>query len=556
MTDNDPDKPQPPAPPTSIPPLPPAPELLRPSVPHVPLTPMMDFFQRRLEALEKELTLEREKARSAQGLLAQQDSMRGEVENQLKTLSENIRREKAERDSEEVKSHARGRIDVLEKRLDETHQSFVALLKEAITQRENGAQAASASQAALVSAVNASQSELSKEQAALSSGQASLRQEITALSGAINALMEQVAQWRTESQGLGHLVPEVRALASQVPADGRRLETQLAQQLSQFSSEVREKMADWERRQELEAQKQHDRLEALSREKTALLRAWDEQNHELRQQSVKEKISRESEVAGLVGDVARRMDELKLEQQRQARESAEINQKLAKTLEMLTTPPKAKDQMIEALEREKSDFAKALLERSEALRRFTLERVEIERSMGESLLRLQGELEQGRKRELLLASRVADFELQLAAQKERMALGEKAVAERDDRLAVMLDERDRLVKSIVGEAEKNRLSLEERAASDEAWAQRLSDLQKKLGEEMSLRARDSEVVSELRSQIQTLTDHMTRALQEKDAVAQRFSGWEAERQKLLGALKEKDEMISMLNATFQNMLKK
>lgn len=554
--EDEPEKPRPPAPPTSIPPLPPPSELLRPSVPHVPLTPMMDFFQRRLEALEKDLQLEREKARSAQGLIQQQETMRAEVEAQLKSLTDNLRREKAERESEETKSHARGRIDALEKRLDEMHQSFVSLLKDAIGQREAGAQAANQSQAALISAVNNSQSSLAKEQAALSTGQSSLRQEITALSGAINALMEQVSQWRVESQSVGHVVPELRALVSQVPADGRRLEGQLAQQLSQFSAELREKMSSWERRQELEAQKTADRLDALGREKAALLRSWEEQNHELRQQAVKDKIQRESEVGGLIAEMARRIDELKVEQQKQAREAADVAASLAKAVELLTTPPKAKDQIIDALEKERGDLARALRERMESTRRYALERAEIERTLGESLLKMQGELEQEKRRELLISSRVSELELQAASFADKIASGERTVAERDERIATLADERDRLVRSLLSESEKARIQLEDRAKSDEDWAQRLSDVQKRLSEEIALKTKESEVIAELRAQIATLTDHMTRALQEKDAVAQRFAGWESERQRLLSTLKEKDEMISMLNAAFQNMLKK
>ena len=361
-------KPRPPQPPSSIPPVPPPPELLRATVPHVPLTPMMDFFQRRLDSLEKELTLEREKARSAQSLIQQQEGMRAEVEAQLKSLTDSLRREKAEKDTEETKAHARGRIDALERRLDETQQAFVSLLKEAIAKPQ--------------AEMSKGQSEISKEQSALGAGQTALRQELTVLSAAVNGLMEQVAQWRSDSQGLAQLAPEVRALAKQVPSDGRRLEGQLAQQLSQFSSEFRERFAEWERRQDLESQKARERVEALGREKAALMRAWEDQNHELRQQALKDKISREGEVAGHMAELAKRVDEIKQDQGA-----------IARGVETLAATPKAKDAVIQALEREKSDFALALHERSEALRRYALERADIEKTLGESLLRMQGEVE-------------------------------------------------------------------------------------------------------------------------------------------------------------------
>ena len=49
---------------------------------------------------------------------------------------------------------------------------------------------------------------------------------------------------------------------------------------------------------------------------------------------------------------------------------------------------------------------------------------------------------------------------------------------------------------------------------------------------------------------------MTKALQDKDAVVNRFGAWSQEREKLLSTIREKDEMISMLSSTFQGMLKK
>ena len=78
-----------PIPPRPQPPLPPSPELIKPGPGRLGpgLTPMMDFFQRRLESLEKELSLERERAANAQALLQQQDSLRSEVDSQLKDFS-------------------------------------------------------------------------------------------------------------------------------------------------------------------------------------------------------------------------------------------------------------------------------------------------------------------------------------------------------------------------------------------------------------------------------------------------------------------------------------
>ena len=62
-----------------------------------------DFFQRRLESLERELAVERERAVTAQNAIQYQEKLRSEVEAHLKSLTEQLRREKAERDNEETK---------------------------------------------------------------------------------------------------------------------------------------------------------------------------------------------------------------------------------------------------------------------------------------------------------------------------------------------------------------------------------------------------------------------------------------------------------------------
>ncbi|MCM2303484.1 MAG: hypothetical protein NDJ72_02190, partial [Elusimicrobia bacterium] len=107
----DPLEPQPPVPPRPVPPAPPRPELIAPP-PRLPAsTPMMDFFQKRIELLERELVAERERATAASNLLSQQEALKNEVEGHLKGLTDQLRREKAERDGEEAKSHARGRVE-------------------------------------------------------------------------------------------------------------------------------------------------------------------------------------------------------------------------------------------------------------------------------------------------------------------------------------------------------------------------------------------------------------------------------------------------------------
>ena len=208
----DPLEPQPPRP---VPPAPPRPEWLKPAT-GVPatsgMTPMMDFFQRRVESLERELTVERERAASAQSLLAQQEALRTEVDAQLKTLSDQIRREKGEREGEEARSHSRGRIETLEKRLDEMNTTFAQLLKEAVTRRDD-ASAASPSAAALAA-------------------------ELSAFRGALKDGMDGVARLRGELHELAQLVPQVQNLSQRLPENERNFEASVGSRLDDFTARM------------------------------------------------------------------------------------------------------------------------------------------------------------------------------------------------------------------------------------------------------------------------------------------------------------------------------
>lgn len=470
-------RPEPPEPPRSVPPLPPPPEMIAPRPTHVPLTPMMDFLQRRLETAEKELSLERERARSAEALMKQQEALRAEVESHLKSLSEQLRREKAERESSEMQSHARGRIDALEKRLDEMQQAWVSLLKEAVGQRQAGDQASSAAQGAL-------------------------KAEVAALS--------------------------------------QNLESRLSAS---------------ERRQALEDQRQEERLEALSRERTALLRAWEEQNHGLRQEFVKERIQREADLGAQISELARGLEELKAGGEQAARESAESRSALSKALEKLATPPQAKDQTIAALEREKTELQEALGSRTEALQKYAQERRQLDAAMGEGLMELNRQLDSERRKYLELSARISGLELERESLKDKLESVQRTSQDKDERASRLEAERDALARALIAEAEKVRSQIDERSRSEEDWGRRLSELQKRLAEEIQLRIQESTAVSELRAQLATLSEHMAKTLQEKDLISNRSSSWAQERERLLAALKEKEAMISTLSATFQKIIK-
>jgi hypothetical protein len=508
----------PPEPP-SIPPAPPPAALLKPSVPSVPLTPMMDFMSRRLEALEKDLAVERERANAAASLLQQQEALRAQVEDQLKGLADNMRRERAERDGEETKQHARGRIDALEKRLDEMHQSWVTLLRDAMSQRES-----------THIQVTGSQEVIAKEQAAL-------KQELTAVLGAISHLSEQMGQWRQETRPLADAAPALRAFEGQV-----------SQMLSHFATELRERVAAWERRQSAEMERHEERLRDFAREKAALQREMEQRDHLLRQETNQERLHREKQVSAELQRLTAAFEAMK-EDARQSRDAVRLLYEKS-----MQTPP-AKDAVIQGLEAEKAELTRALRERGESLQAHVRERREVERTMGESILALNKEVDEAKARAQALTGQLSAGELERARLADEVASARRLALEADNRRAALEAERDAIAKAFAAESDRAAARAEETGAAERAWAQRVEELNARLAAEIQARSREAASVADLRGQLATLSEQLARALQERDAVAGRSGGWERERGELIKRLQDKDATIASLSATFQRLSK-
>jgi hypothetical protein len=501
---------EPPEPPRSLPPAPPPASLLRKDVPHVPLTPVMDFLSRRMEQLEKDLELERQRAGAAQSLLAQQEALRTQVEQQLKGMSESLRREKAEKENEETKQHARGRIDALEARLGEMHQSWVTLLKDAMTQRES------------------SSANLAVTQDVLAKEQAGLKQELLALHGAIDAMSQQMSQWRADTKPLADAAPAMRAFEGQV-----------SQMLAHFAAELRDRVSAWERRQSLELEKQEERLQGFAREKAGLMRELEERDHQIRQESLKEKLHRESQLGEQFNGLARLLDDLKAQ-------AAKNHESLEHLTSRVMATPQAKDRVIEALEGEKDQLARALKERAEALKAQLEQRREVERTLGESLLQAQKEVEQLRGELQQSAVRFQERDFEKARLADELASALRVAQEREERRKALEAERDEISKILLLEADRSR-------EVQETWSVRVAELQQQLAAAHNAKSREETALSELRAQMATLSDHLARALQERDAAKSQDGG--KERADLLRRLEEKEQMIAMLNATFRKFLK-
>lgn len=516
-------------------PAPPRPEWLRPAAAHLPsapaLTPMMEFFQKRMEALERDLAVERERAVAAQGLLAQQEALKSEVESNLKELSAQLRREKSQKEDEAARAHAQGRVEALEKRLDEMNATFSQLLKEAIGRRESDAPSAAA-----------------------------LAAELASFRDALKGSVDSVSRWRGELRELSAMIPKVegltQGLSERLPAQEKHFEESIAQRLDEFSARVTRSLDDWKRSQEEDRRRQDERLDAMTRERADLARLWDDQARQLREEQFKDRVARESEVSRQVASLASRLDGLTQEQSAAAQGAGALREDIARVITLLTATPKAKDILLAEADAESAELRRALSESQEALRRFAGERRGVEKSMGDSLVRLSAELEEERARTRAADARAAEQLGETEKLRARQSDAERSLAQRDERLAALNAERDELVKSLVAEAEKVRLALEDKRHADRAAEEQLSLLRKRLEEESSRRNLSDATASEARARMVTMADQLARTLQERDATLARFSEWEKERQRLLEVLQKKDEMISLLSSTVRGALNK
>jgi chromosome segregation ATPase len=491
----------------------------------------MEFFRQKVAALERELNQERERAQTAQNLLANQEVLRGEVDASLKALHRQLRQEKTERETEEEKSHARGRIDSLEKRLDEMHKTWAALLQDAIAQRDVSTHRSDAAQAGMV-------------------------RDLGIVADQVQALKAQLEAWRGDISALNQVAPTLRALAREIPEEERRLLAQLDDRLKAFSSEVQTQLSDLARQQSLDRDRQETRLAELNRERAALQRSWEEQNHAIRQEHLKDNAARDLALGNRIADLCRRLEDISAGESQAAAASADLKAEIAKVMALLNTPPQAKDQALAELEREKLDLLKALKDRSDTLARYISDRREVEKTMGASMMELNSRLDEQREKNRELSGRVAELGLDVKVREDQLACSTRAEQEKTRLCESLSADRDGLAKLLMGETAKVRQQLEERAQAESQANARLQELQQRLEAELAHGAGLGVTISELRAQIATLSEHMAKALQAKDSLAEQSSAWPQEKEKLLQTLREKDEMISMLSATFQGMLKK
>jgi len=447
-----------------------------------------DFFRDRMEAIELELAKERERAREAEHLLRQQEALRSQADKELKAILLQLKAEKTERERGEERSHAQGRIDALERRLDEMHTAWMTLMKEALTKRDQGSEQASVQAAAT--------------------------------SAGLRALSESVAATREQLEAIPQAIARI----------GETLTERLSEMDRRLASEIR-------RQEELKA--------SWLREKAAFSEAIEEQRHQIRQEYNKERMALQARFQEQLEGFKSGLERLEKAREVDVRSLARSADLAEKSYEILSRPTSAKDEQVAALEREKQDLLKALQDRTAALRNFTLERRDVERSLGESLMETTRQLQTERSKQQAMEGKIAELEEQLAAGQRREKLHEAVVAERD-----------RLLQSLLEATAKAHDAQTARSESERAWEERLREATEALEKERQRCAAAERHAAELQAKIQALSDHIAQVVRDRDHTESQFAQWKEERSKFISELQKKEELLSMLSSTFQGLLKK
>lgn len=528
-----PGKPVPPQPGRPRPPAPPPAALIKKEE-----SPLLEYMRQRMEIIERDLIKERERAASSESLIKQQEAMRSQVEDQLKKIGEQLRAEKSSRELEEDRAANKGRVEALEKRLDDMHRTWADLLKDAFQRQED-------SRAALVPEVRAFTDSLS-----------ALRDDVRTLGAGFKRLEEEAAVQRGLARDIEGLRTEIPTAGKRREEEERGLRDELKAHAERLGENLVERLSAMDRRLASELRLQQERIETMARERAALEDALEEERTRVRHEFVKERAGLQALFNEQVAALERSLSEISDRQGGAAGALERLHDLAAKVHAILSQPQKAKDHMLQELEAEKRDLMNALKARSEELRSHAFERREVERSMGESLVDAHRQIEAERAKAESERQRAAALEQALKALEAQLELTRAEVKDRDARFAALGAERDAVLGALAEEAAKVRRQIDERAEGDRAWEARVIELQRRVNEERSGKLAAESRACELEDRLKTLSEHVARALREKDLVEKRYAEWDKERAALEAQMRKKDEMVAMLSSTFQNLLKK
>ncbi|TBR23959.1 hypothetical protein EPO15_05010, partial [bacterium] len=467
-------RPVPPRPDRPRPPAPPPAALIKKEE-----SPLLEYMRQRMEVIERELIKERERALASESMMKQQEALRGEVEGQLKKIGEQLRSEKATRDLSDENSAHKGRVEALERRLDDMHKTWADLLKDAFSRQEDA------------------RAQLIPEVRAFTDSMGALREDVRALGAGFHRLEEEAASQKALSREVSALRDDLPLSTKRREDEERGLRDELRAHAARLGEQLVERLAGMDRRLAEELKAHESRLEAMARERAALEDALEEERTRSRSELAKERAALQAlfneQVAGLERSVAALAD-----RQGAASDSLELLHSLSEKVHaILAQPQKAKDQMLQELETEKRDLMAALKSRTEQLRSYSLERREVERSLGEGLMEAHRQVEAERAKVEAERQRAAAFEQGLRALEAQLALSQADVKDREGRAAALSGERDGLLAALAEQAAQVRRQIDDRGEADRAWEARVLELQRRVNEERAAKLASAERAAEL-----------------------------------------------------------
>lgn len=376
--------------------------------------------------------------------------------------------------------------------------------------------------------------------------------------GGQTAVLEQLRSLREELGGVLRSAGQLQELRGRLEGaiegqreDGAALREGLEASISRLQERLSSILSEMGHRFAMEAERYHERITAWTRERAALEAAWEEGRARLQQEGGRELAAASERMDGRLAELVKAVGQLRTGQEEAGKQATAAAEALGRLQDGLTRAQRAQGGSAEEEDQEKRNLEATLRRRTEELRAFVAERREVEKSLGESLMSLTRELEA--EREKLKAA--AQLRLELQSLQGQLELAGKAREEAEKRLAGMAAERDALASAMNQEAEGVRRQIAVRADADKAWEQRLREAESRADAERERREQGERRLADLEAQIQTLGGHMARTLEEREKAQAQASSWRQEREDLLAAIRKKDEMISLLSATFQNLLK-
>ncbi|MBI4387023.1 MAG: hypothetical protein HY551_06545 [Elusimicrobia bacterium] len=312
--------------------------------------------------------------------------------------------------------------------------------------------------------------------------------------------------------------------------------------------------ASIEQRIILQLEQNEARKNALHQEFNLFQQALEQELQRLRQETLKERMAAELKTQEQIQEILKAVQATRQFQESVAKDSAASKEAIERLQAWVARPENVKDAALGELEQERKDLLQALKHRCEQLTLATRERLESEKKLEDSIAKLTLEMEGEREKTLRAISDAAELRAENRSLRAQLDLGRKSLEEGAACLVSLHEERDRLAQALLEETQKAKSLSAAQADDGSRWHRRLEQEHHAAQEEKSKRLELENLITELRAKLQAVTDHVARISQERGQTEDRSAQWLKEKEDLLRALRQKEELVSMLSATFKNLI--